>query len=237
MALAIRRPCTVTTQVYIYIYIYIYRDVLFRQRPSMAPLGHRWPPLGHRWPLQMAEYRLCFRGNISFFLNNAESMEKNLYIQLILVRHRAALNCVLAQQMNIVHKQLRPVCTGLIASGQDNLNVVKPYFPKTARQNFKLFHESIQKNWCIQLILVRHRAALNCVRTQQMNIVLQQGCLSILIPCHLCGIFQYILIKRLVRIETNFALYQLIKLSKHCHSSAITPPWFTHTGTVGNLNS
>ena len=136
-----------------------------------------------------------------------------------------------------IQLHVRRVLLGLIASGQDNLNVVKPYFPKTARQNFKLFHESMQKNVFIQLILVRHRAALNCVRTQQMNIILQQEFLFILIPCHLCGIFQYILIKRLVRIETNFALYQLIKLSKHCHSSAIMPPWFTHTGTVGNLNS
>ena len=154
-------------------------------------------------------------------------MEKNLSIQLMLVRHRAALSCMLAQQMNIVLQQeslftlipchlygigilsifkngsselrqilhqnswlnglcnyisppsCRPdshtqalwetwtiesiVLLGFIASGHDNFNVVKPKFPQTTRQNFKLFHESTEKNLYIQLILVRHRAALNCV--------------------------------------------------------------------------
>ena len=61
-----------------------------------------------------------------------------------------------------------------ISSGYNNTNIVKTDFSKTARQNFKLFSQPMEHNFSISLILVRHRAALNYVLAQWMNIILQQ---------------------------------------------------------------
>ena len=61
-----------------------------------------------------------------------------------------------------------------IASGHYNTNIVKPDFSKTARQNSILFSQSMENNFSIPLMLVRHRAALNYVLAQWMNIILQQ---------------------------------------------------------------
>ena len=71
----------------------------------------------------------------------------------------------------------------------------------------------MQKNVFIQLIPVRHRAALNCVLAEQMNIVLQQESLFTLIPCHLYGIdiFNYMQQK----LWNLLLKYYIHSLSKH----------------------
>ena len=165
-------------------------------------------------------------------------MENNLSIALMLVRHRAALNYVLALWMNIIlqqetsqflsqaayitwcfevtffiigSSQLRiplhhnsrlnclwngispPSCRPdlvllplidtwrdrtsfvlkCIESGHNNTYIVKADFSKTARQNFILFSQPMENNLSFALTLFRHRAALNCVIPQWMNVILQ----------------------------------------------------------------
>ena len=173
------------------------------------------------------------------FMLFSQPIENNFSFALMLVRHRAALNYVLAQWMNIILQQetsqflLQPAymtrifevslfiigssefritlhhnsrlnclwngisppscrpdwdllppnghmkrldqfCTKMHRKWYINANIIKTDFSKTARQNFRLFSQPIENNLFIPLMLVRHRAALNYVIPQWMNVILQQ---------------------------------------------------------------
>ena len=125
-----------------------------------------------------------------------------------------------------------------IASGHYNkIKVVGPNFSKMARQNFIIFSQWMQNNFSIALKLVRHRAALNYVLAQRMNIILQQKAFKFL-SLATCGAWVFssnIFQNRLVRIEKNFAPWQQIKLPVQCHESDNMPPWLKLIGTNGNM--
>ena len=198
-------------------------------------------------------------------------MENNFSIPLMLVRHRAALNYVLAQWMNIILQQetsqflsqatymtwcfevaffiissselwitlhinsrlncpsngispltCRPDLDLLplmytwrdrisfvlkcIESSHNNENIVKTDFSKTARQNFILLPQSMENNFSIPLMLVRHQAALNYVIPQWMNIILQQETSQFCRKPHIWHEHFKVTFfhNRLLRIENNF---------------------------------
>ena len=77
------------------------------------------------------------------------------------------------------------------ASDHNNTNIVKTDFSKTARQNFIMFSKSTENNFSIALMLVRHRAALNYVLAQWMNIILQQDTSQFLLqPAYMTWCFE-----------------------------------------------
>ena len=94
-----------------------------------------------------------------------------------------------------------------IASGHNKTNIVKADFSKTARQNFILFSQPIENNFSFAMMIVRHRAALNYVLAQWMNIILQQETPQFLLqPAYMTRIFwSKVFHNRLVKIENNFA--------------------------------
>ena len=183
-----------------------------------------------------ADFSKTARQNFILF---SQPMEDNFSIALMLVRHRAALNNVLALWMNIILQQetsqflsqaaymtwcfevtffiigsselritlhhnsrlnclwngisqpscrpdldllppnghlerLAHICTKMYRKWYINANIIKTDFSKTARQNFMLFSQPIENNFFIPLMLVRHRAALNYVIPQWMNVIFQQ---------------------------------------------------------------
>ena len=65
--------------------------------------------------------------------------------------------------------------------------LLKRISQKTARQNFILFSQRMENNFYFSLMLVRHRAALNYVLAQWMNIILQQETSQFLLQAALGG--------------------------------------------------
>ena len=104
-------------------------------------------------------------------------------------------------------KRLDQFCTKMYRKWHINANIIKTDFSKTARQNFMLFSQRIENIFFIPLMLVRHRAALNYVLAQWMNIILQQETSQFLLQAaYMTRIFwSKIFHNRLVRIENNFA--------------------------------
>ena len=104
-------------------------------------------------------------------------------------------------------KRLDQFCTKMHRKWHINANIIKTDFSKTALQNFMLFSQSIENNFSIALMLVRHRAALNNVLAQWMNIILQQETPQFLLQAaYMTRIFwSRIFHNRIVRTENNFA--------------------------------
>ena len=104
-------------------------------------------------------------------------------------------------------KRLDQFCTKMYRKWYINANIIETDFSKTARQNFMLFSQPIENNFSFALMLVRHRAALNYVLAQWMNIILQQETSQFLLqPSYMTRIFwSTISHNRLVRIENTFA--------------------------------
>ena len=94
-----------------------------------------------------------------------------------------------------------------IASVHNNTNIVKSDFSKTACQNFILLSQSMENNFSIPLMLVRHHAALNYVIPQWMNRILQQETSQFLSQAaYMTWVFwSKNFHNRLVRIRNDFA--------------------------------
>ena len=159
---------------------------------------------------QAAYMTWCFE--VTFFIIGSSELRITLH-------HNSRLNCLwncISQPScpdldllppNGHLKRLDQFCTKMYRTWHINANTIKTDFSKTARQNFMLFSQPMENNFSFALMLVRHRAALNYVIPQWMNVILQQETPQFLLQAaYMTRIFlSNIFHNRLVRIENNFA--------------------------------